>query len=239
MDTKGMQRAHALLQVKRADIEARRITGIASTPTVDRQGDVLEPMGASFRLPLPLLWQHDHAQPVGTIHDARTTPAGVYITAQFAPEGTSDRIDDAWRMVRAGLVAGLSVGFIGREAEPLTGGGLRFTAWEVVEVSCVTVAANPEAAIVEVKRADAAQVKAADPDEFPSFPRSLNAADRSILAEGAGTRWADGVLAKSAKAGVKISVTERILLRAFGGLLVQHRWAVDRIEEMEAKHGRS
>lgn len=41
------------------------ITGTASTPTTDRMGDVVEPMGAKFKTPMPLLWQHESDKPVG------------------------------------------------------------------------------------------------------------------------------------------------------------------------------
>ncbi len=36
----------------------RTIRGTATTANVDRAGDVVEPMGVEFKLPLPLLWQH-------------------------------------------------------------------------------------------------------------------------------------------------------------------------------------
>ena len=37
----------------------RMITGVATTPTPDRVGDIIEPLGVRFNNPLPLLWQHD------------------------------------------------------------------------------------------------------------------------------------------------------------------------------------
>lgn len=237
MTQEDMQRAHAVVQIKRANIEARRISGIASTPSVDRQGDILDPAGAVFKLPFPLLLGHDHGQPLGEIIDARVTPQGIYIVAQIAPEGISDKIDEAWRMIRAGLIKGLSVGFVGLDWEPLSSGGRRFIKWEIIETSVVVVPANAEAGITEVKRlARQAEQTPATPD-FPAFPRALSKADRGLLAEGAASRWADDLIAMGYKAGVKMNTTEQMLLRALGGLLVQHRWAAERIEELEAKHG--
>lgn len=154
-----MQRAHSVVQLKRVAAEARRISGIASTPATDRQGDVLVPSGAVFKLPLPLLLGHDHGAPLGEVIDARVTPQGIYIVAQLAAEGTSERIDEAWRLIRAGLIKGLSVGFIGLESSALPNGGRKFTKWEVIELSAVVVPANAEAGILEVKRLDAHAVR--------------------------------------------------------------------------------
>jgi hypothetical protein len=62
-----MDRAYSLLEVKgiAEDSDYVTITGIASTPTTDKMGDIVEPMGAKFVTPMPLLWQHRHAEPVG------------------------------------------------------------------------------------------------------------------------------------------------------------------------------
>lgn len=228
-------RAHALVQIKRADIEARRISGIASTPAVDRQGDVLDPAGATFKLPFPLLMGHDHAAPIGEVIDARTTPQGIWVVAQIAPEGTSARIDEAWRLIRAGLIKGLSVGFIGKDWETMSNGGRRFTEWEVIELSAVTVPANAEAAITEIKKLDGAQAKQTQHpiDDFPAFPRALTEADRALLATGAADRWADGITAKAALAGVKLTAGEEMLFKAVASLMVRQRWATERIQALE------
>ena len=59
------KRGHAILTVKSVDDEKRVITGVASTPTPDRVGDIVEPLGAKFALPMPLLWQHQHETDFG------------------------------------------------------------------------------------------------------------------------------------------------------------------------------
>ena len=60
-----LDRAYALLTVKAHDQARRTITGLASTPTPDRGGDIIEPLGATFATPLPLLLHHDRQRPVG------------------------------------------------------------------------------------------------------------------------------------------------------------------------------
>ncbi len=46
------RRAYSLLEIKAVNEDERTITGIASTPATDRDGDVVEPKGAVFKLPL-------------------------------------------------------------------------------------------------------------------------------------------------------------------------------------------
>ena len=55
-------RTWAALEIKKVDGagDTRTIKGVASTPTTDRMGDIVEPMGMEFKNPLPLIWQHRH-----------------------------------------------------------------------------------------------------------------------------------------------------------------------------------
>ncbi len=65
-----LKRACSLLTVKSFSEDERVITGIASTPSPDRDGDILEPEGAEFGSAIPFLWQHDHSRPVGSVRCA-------------------------------------------------------------------------------------------------------------------------------------------------------------------------
>ena len=60
------RRAYSFLDIKSVNEEKRIIRGIATTPAVDRVGDVVEPMGVRFKNPMPFLWQHDATKPIGT-----------------------------------------------------------------------------------------------------------------------------------------------------------------------------
>jgi hypothetical protein len=101
-------RAYSLPTVKSLDTERREIEGLATTPEVDRLGDVVEPMGARFTLPMPLLWQHKHDQPVGHVIGAKATSAGIAIVARLVniaePSELKSLVDRAWQSVKAGLV---------------------------------------------------------------------------------------------------------------------------------------
>lgn len=151
-----MKKAYSLLQVKSFDAEQRIIKGIASTPSPDRADDIVDPQGAKFALPIPFLWQHMHSQPIGEVTEAVVTDKGIEVTVQIAKieeEGKlKDRIDEAWQSIKSGLVKGLSIGFRGLTVEDIPRSwGLHFKEWEWFELSAVTIPANAEASITEVK----------------------------------------------------------------------------------------
>src|SRR5688572_1538021 len=96
-----MERAYSSLHVK--DVSERDgfvyIKGIASTPTLDKHGDIVNPMGAIFKTPMPLLWQHKHGEPVGHVTFARPTKTGIPFEAQIPiikeAGRLKDRLDEA------------------------------------------------------------------------------------------------------------------------------------------------
>ena len=170
-----MKKAYSLLQVKSFDAEQRIIKGVASTPSPDRSDDIVDPQGAKFALPIPFLWQHMHSQPIGEVTEAVVTDKGIEVTVQIAKieeEGKlKDRIDEAWQSIKSGLVKGLSIGFRGITVEDIPRSwGLRFKEWEWFELSAVTVPANAEASITEIKTISKSfeqQEKSALGDELP------------------------------------------------------------------------
>jgi HK97 family phage major capsid protein/HK97 family phage prohead protease len=155
-------RAWSTLTVKSMDGEQRTIEGVASTPTVDRMGDIVDPMGAIFNVPMPLLWQHKHDQPVGHVTFAKSKHDGIQIKAKIVridePGELKNLVDKAWQAVKHGLVKGLSIGFKPLEdgVQLLNTGGFRFNKWSWYELSLVTVPANNEATITIVKSLDKA-----------------------------------------------------------------------------------
>lgn len=159
-----MNRAYSTLTLKAFDSAGRRrFTGIATTPAADRMGDVVEPKGAKFQLPLPLLWQHDAGQPIGEVTSARVTDKGIEIEGEVKtidePGRLQDRLTEAWQSLKIGLVRGLSIGFRALEDPERIKGtyGLRFPSWEWLELSAVTIPANQEASITTIKSIDIRQ----------------------------------------------------------------------------------
>ncbi|MGF6877375.1 HK97 family phage prohead protease [Paraburkholderia sp. MM5477-R1] len=153
-----MERAYSLLTIRSADDDARVIEGIASTPTADRYGDIVEPLGAKFAVPMPLLWQHEHTAPVGTVEFAKLTQDGIPFRATVAkvddPGTLKDRLDEAWQSVKAKLVRAVSIGFRPLEYSYMDEGGIRYLSWEWIELSLVTIPANAEATINTIRSID-------------------------------------------------------------------------------------
>lgn len=161
-DTHGAQsveRAFTRIEVKGVKEAKREITGWATTPTTDRVGDIVDPMGAKIGKGVKLLWQHNHEKPVGEVRFGKPTKSGIPFTATFQkpkddyPQTLKDRLEEAWVSVRDGLVEFVSIGF--REiAHEVMQTGWKFTEWEMLELSLVTIPANAEATINTVKSID-------------------------------------------------------------------------------------
>lgn len=142
------KRTHALI-IKSFDEDEGVITGIATTPTTDKVGDIVEPMGAQFTLPIPLHHEHDRKDVLGQVTDATVTAQGIEFTARIA-KNVSEQINEVWRRVKAGLVPFVSIGFRPIEYEQIKG-GYRFTKWAWDELSLTTIPANGDAAITGIK----------------------------------------------------------------------------------------
>ncbi|MGP9691046.1 HK97 family phage prohead protease [Psychrobacter sp. AOP30-A2-5] len=170
-----MTKAYSVLKVKaiNEDDGSRTITGTASTPKQDRDDDIMDMAGARFALPMPLLWQHNHNQPIGEVTNATVTEDGIEITAtivKIEEEGAlKTRIDEAWQSIKSGLVKGLSIGFRLLEYNYLEDSyGLHIKEWEWYELSAVTVPANPDGQITSVKKIKQAFSDAQNPAPTPS-----------------------------------------------------------------------
>ena len=152
-------RAYSTLDIRSIDEGRRVFRGIASTPETDRMGDVVDPLGAQFKLPLPLLWQHDHSDPIGWVTSAKATVKGIEIEGEVAAvqdDGAlKERLASAWSMMKAKLVRGLSIGFRSIEhAYMKDSGGIHFQKWEWLELSAVTIPANSAATITVIRSID-------------------------------------------------------------------------------------
>jgi HK97 family phage prohead protease len=157
MPNTPIHRAYSTFHVKRIDNDSRVIEGMATTPTPDRMGDIIEPLGAIFRNPLPFLWQHHPDKPVGEAKFAKPTKDGIAFKARIvstdAPGALKERLDEAWQSVKLGLVSAVSIGFRSLERSFMADGGIHFLKTEILELSLVTIPANADATITAVKSA--------------------------------------------------------------------------------------
>lgn len=158
-----LQIAYARLDVKAAaggDLAGTTITGIATTPTPDRQGHTLDPLGVTVSNPIALLLYHDQTAPIGSATLGAPTAAGIPFTAFIPlitePGRLKDRTDEARQLIKSGIVRGISIGFRVLEGgiERLKSGLTKLTKVEICELSLVPVPANTEAGVYAIKACD-------------------------------------------------------------------------------------
>ena len=152
------QLGFSAIVIKSLNEERREITGMASTPQLDRVNDIVEPLGLTFANDTPLLLNHDHSKPVGTVKFGRATAHGLPFKATIAkveePGVVKDRTDESWHSVKHGLIKGVSIGFFGKKSEPVGKGnarGTRYTEAAVHELSLVAIPCNPGALITGIQ----------------------------------------------------------------------------------------
>lgn len=173
-----LKRAYSFLHVKDVNGDKRIITGTATTPTPDRMGDIVEPLGVSFKNPLPLLLYHNSQKPVGWVKFAKPTADGIQFEASLPkvdePGAVRDRIEEAWTSIKTGLLAGVSIGFRAiEEAYNKETSGFRFLKSEVLELSLVAIPAQPDARIDTIKSLDIGLAASGTEAEVDSARTSL------------------------------------------------------------------
>jgi HK97 family phage prohead protease len=180
-------RAYSVLTVKSIDEDKRIIRGVATTPSVDRVGDIIDPLGVKFENPLAFLWQHKHDQPIGECKFSKPTKDGIDFEARIAateePGTLKERLDEAWQSIKLGLVKAVSIGFRPIEYAFMDNGGIRYNECEVYELSAVTIPANSEALITTIKSIDTeARHEAGVPDpEIPANPTEEAASGKKTV----------------------------------------------------------
>lgn len=149
------QKAYAGFEVKAVQSDRRTFTGWATTPSMDRVGDRINPIGVRFVNPLVLLHGHNHSAPIGTATFGKPTAKGVQFEAEIPVVGDGygslkDRVDTAWGELTFGMVRAVSIGFRALKYA-FTDTGVDYEEIEVFELSTVAIPALPDAVITAVK----------------------------------------------------------------------------------------
>jgi uncharacterized protein len=153
-----MKKAHTGLQLKSLN-EQGQFSGYASIfGIVDSQNDlVLEGAFAETleegAQDIKLLWQHDFNEPIGVFTAVREDARGLYVEGKLLLE--VQRAREAHALLKAGAIAGLSIGYtpVKYRTDPKSGVRL-LEEVALYEISLVTFPANGKATVQAVKRAD-------------------------------------------------------------------------------------
>jgi HK97 family phage prohead protease len=94
------------------------------------------------------LWQHDMAKPIGKVLSLEETDYGLYGRWQLAK---TQQAQEAYELMKDGLVDGLSIGFFPEESEISPDGDRLLKKIDLLEISGVTIGANDRALIASVK----------------------------------------------------------------------------------------
>ncbi len=136
--------------------ETKRFAGYAAVFNAPDAGrDIILPGAFASALTqqrssLPLLWQHDAQNPIGRILSVVEDSTGLHVTGDFATNAKPAR--DAFELVKAGAVSGLSIGYRVRRADADRKNNLRrLLDLDLIEVSLVTFPMQPRARVLQVE----------------------------------------------------------------------------------------
>jgi HK97 family phage prohead protease len=148
------------------------ITGYAATfDRTDQQQDLVERGAFLASLAaranrLPLLWQHQITEPIGQVVEVHEDARGLWFRAEIA---ATRRAHDATALIDSGALSECSIGFLPRrvrfeersrnaENRPVR----VIEQLDLIEISLVTLAANPDARLLTID---------GRPQQFSAAPR--------------------------------------------------------------------
>ena len=131
----------------------RKLRFVFSDGTIDRAGDSIDPEGwevDNFLTNPVALWAHDsYSPPIGRASNVGASGGKLMGDIEFMAAEISGFADSIYRMIKAGFVKAVSVGFIPLEwsfaQEKNRPFGINFTKQELVEISVCPVPCNPNA----------------------------------------------------------------------------------------------
>ena len=146
---------------------------------MDNQRDIVQP--GAFRTslkarekPVQLLWQHQWAEPIGVIDSLFEDKRGLYMKGRLLMDVARAR--EAYALLKAGVLKGLSIGYSVKRASKDPSSGVRkLHEVDLWEVSLVTFPANEAAQVTVVKSA----MRLAE-SEFSQFVRAIARAEKVL-----------------------------------------------------------
>ncbi|HEY7116564.1 MAG TPA: HK97 family phage prohead protease [Tepidisphaeraceae bacterium] len=151
--------------------DRRTVVAVVNTPTVDRDGEVVEPGGANvdeYRVNPVLLYQHDYQTlPVGRCVALDVTDDRMTAKFQFAERPDDYPADQEWlpdtllALYRQRIMRSFSIGFIPVTTRAATANDMRrygadcrrvIEEWTLLEISAVSIPSNPDAVAIATSK---------------------------------------------------------------------------------------
>lgn len=133
------------IPLSKVDKETRTVSGYASTPALDLDGEIITLDAVKKALPGYMAWRNIRRMhtndAVGVAQEANVDAKGLFLTAKIVD-------DDAWNKCLEGVYKGFSIG-----GKKLNKSGNTITAIDLVEISIVDRPANSECKFDVAKRA--------------------------------------------------------------------------------------
>ena len=106
----------ALVDTKSIDSGSRTADFVITTDGVDRDGDIMDPMGMDTthyeKNPTVLTFHNYNSFPVGKVISIKKTKKNVRATVEFVPAGVLPEADISWKLVELGFLKTVSIGFL-------------------------------------------------------------------------------------------------------------------------------
>jgi HK97 family phage prohead protease len=194
---------------------------VISDMTPDHYGDVVgSPKYAdggwvltNFRSNPISTFNHNRDTVMGKIEGVQWKNGGLHGKLKLAPEGTSQRIDEIRKLIKCGVIKGVSAEFKPLESTPLNG-GTHFLRQELIAVSICSIPANPNALLMAksmgvrtatIREIMKEQTKSATLAERIAEARATVQAERMEI-----QRRAEAIIAKIPPSKPKYTETQRI-----------------------------
>jgi HK97 family phage prohead protease len=152
----------ATLKAVQGDGGERIIEGMASTPAIDRQQEIVKPASMAEGLPEfmrnPLMtYNHDWYDPIGSWTEAEVREDGLFVRGRMLDAG-DDLADSVWRRIEQNVVKSLSIGFDAKGDKDNPPGHYDEDSgiwiWDriqLLEIAVTPLPANPEATMRTAK----------------------------------------------------------------------------------------
>lgn len=174
----------------RADISTvadDEVEVVISTSALARDGHVLIPQGCvldNYRANPIVLWSHNPDLPVGNAVEIAVSADKITARVKFAPSGISAKADETRGLVKADVIRAVSVGFDPIDGEPIDPrkpkGGQRFSVWELLEFSFVSVPSDTGAVVTARSNGDTTMADTETTEAAPAATKPVQRMNRAV-----------------------------------------------------------